>query len=93
MAVYSVSYDLNKAGQNYEGLITEIKNFSDYRKVMDSYWFVCSLQDAQTVYSKLAKHIDRNDRLLVMQTSSNRQGWLDKDVWEWFKKQEVKNRA
>ena len=91
MAVYSVSYDLNKEGQNYKDLIAEIKSFNGYCKVMDSYWFVSSNNDAQIVYSKLAKHIDKNDRLLVMQTSSNRQGWLDKDVWEWFKKHEIKN--
>ena len=55
MAVYSISYDLNKEGQNYKDLIAEIKSFNGYCKVMDSYWFVSSNNDAQIVYSKLAK--------------------------------------
>lgn len=46
MTVYSVSYDLNEEGQNYKDLIDEIKKFNGYCKVMKSYWFVCSDNDA-----------------------------------------------
>ncbi|MDQ1090433.1 hypothetical protein QE390_005037 [Siphonobacter sp. SORGH_AS 1065] len=36
MAVCSVSYDLNKAGQNYEGLWAAIKETGEYSHIMDS---------------------------------------------------------
>ncbi|MDC4817776.1 hypothetical protein QDT73_16230 [Acinetobacter baumannii] len=88
MTVYSVSYDLNKEGQNYENLIAEIKNFNGYCKVMKSYWFVCSNDSAESVSNRLRQHIDNNDYLLVMEISTNRQGWLNKDVWAWLKQNE-----
>ncbi|UIZ97049.1 hypothetical protein [Acinetobacter johnsonii] len=89
MTVYSVSYDLNKDGQNYKDLIAEIKSFNGYCKVMDSYWFVCSKGNASTVSERLKKHMDNNDSLLVMETSTNRQGWLNKDIWEWLKQHQT----
>ncbi|EKU36732.1 hypothetical protein VXQ47_14155 [Acinetobacter pittii] len=89
MTVYSVSYDLNEEGQNYKDLIDEIKKFNGYCKVMKSYWFVCSDNDANSVSDRLRKHIDNNDYLLVMETSTNRQGWLNKDVWAWLKQHQA----
>ncbi|WP_278493424.1 hypothetical protein [Acinetobacter gyllenbergii] len=89
MTVYSVSYDLNKEGQNYKDVIAEIKKFNGYCKVMDSYWFVCSDADATGVSERLRKHMDNNDNLLVMETSTNRQGWLNKDVWTWLKQHQA----
>ena len=89
MTVYSVSYDLNKEGQNYKDLIAEIKSFNGYCKVRDLYWFVCSTGNASTVSERLKKHMDNNDSLLVMETSTNRQGWLNKDIWEWLKQHQT----
>ena len=37
MTVYSVSYDLNKEGQNYKDLIAEIKSFNGY---IDGKWIL-----------------------------------------------------
>ncbi|MFW1746108.1 hypothetical protein ACG9XW_07780 [Acinetobacter guillouiae] len=89
MAVYSVSYDLNKEGQNYTALITEIKSFNGYCKVMQSYWFICSNDSIQAVSDKLIRHIDTNDFLLVMEVSTNRQGWLNKSIWQWLKRHQT----
>lgn len=89
MTVYSVSYDLNKAGQNYKDLIAEIKSFNGYCKVMDSYWFVCSNGNASAISERLKKHMDNNDSLLVIETSTNRQGWLNKDIWDWLKQHQT----
>ncbi|UOG16934.1 hypothetical protein [Acinetobacter sp. PK01] len=86
MAVYSISYDLNKSGQKYDELIEEIKNFDGWCHAMDSYWFVCSNQSAAQVYERLRKHTDDNDYLFVMQTSKDYQGWLSKTVWDWINK-------
>lgn len=37
MAVYSISYDLNKSGQNYDGLIKELRKFDGWCHPMKSY--------------------------------------------------------
>ena len=89
MAIYSVSYDLNKEGQNYKDLIAEIKSFNGYCKVMDSYWFVCSKDTATTLANRLKKHMDKNDTLLVMEVSTNRHGWLNKKIWNWLKQRQA----
>lgn len=89
MTVYSVSYDLNKEGQNYKDLIAEIKSFNGYCKVMDSYWFVYSNGSASAVSARLKKHMDKNDSLLVMETSTNLQGWLNKNIWDWLKQHQT----
>lgn len=86
MAVYSVSYDLNKAGQNYEGLINEIRTFNGYRKVMKSHWFVCHNGNAAQVYEKLKKHLDKNDHILIMEATKNYHGCLPNEVWDWLKR-------
>ena len=86
MTVYSVSYDLNKQGQDYKGLIDSLQSFDGYCKVMKSYWFVCSNGSADEVYNILRQYIDENDRILVMEVSKNHRGWLDKSVCEWISK-------
>ncbi|MEJ5035487.1 hypothetical protein WH285_00690 [Acinetobacter johnsonii] len=86
MAVYSVSYDLNKTGQNYDGLIKEIESFNGYAKVMKSHWMVCHNGTANDVYEKLKKHLDSNDHILIMEASKNFQCWLPKNKISWLDK-------
>ena len=86
MTVYSVSYDLNKEGQDYDGIISEIKSFNGYRKVMKSHWLVCHNGKAKQVYEKLQKHLDKNDHILIMEASPNYHGTLPKEVWDWLKR-------
>ena len=84
MAVYSVSYDLNKIGQNYDGLINEIKTFNDYEKVMKSHWFIYYNGTAEQAYTKLYKHLDKNDHVLVLQASKDFRGWLSLKGCDWI---------
>jgi hypothetical protein len=86
MTVYSVSYDLNKTGQNYDGLITEIKTFNDYEKIMKSHWFIYYNGTAEQVYNKLSKHLDNNDHMLISEVNQSYYGFLSQSVWDWLKK-------
>ena len=40
MAVFLVSYDLNKQGQNYTNLINAIKTYDGYIECLRSQWLI-----------------------------------------------------
>lgn len=86
MTVYSISYDLNKTGQNYDGLIREINSFPDYQKVMKSDWLISYAGTAEQVYQRLAKHLDTNDHILISEVTISYYGFLHQDVWNWLNK-------
>lgn len=83
MKYYSISYDLNKQGKNYEGLYEAIKNF-DYYHVMDSVWFIKTNFTALEIYNKLKPQIDADNFLFVSEINSNYYGFLQKNVWNWL---------
>ncbi len=79
--ILSISYDLNKAGQNYTDLYTKIKTAPGYIKAMDSYWFICTNESVETWSNRLLQVMDDNDYLFVVDiTGQYRQGWMRKNV-------------
>ena len=71
---YFITYDLNKAGQDYENVIQAIKSASDgawctYWK--SSYLIRSNYQSAQEVSDKITKYLDSNDSLLVIEVINN----------------------
>lgn len=86
MKTYLVSYDLNTPGQNYDNLIHEIQKYDGYCPVLKSQWFICSNGTATDVYNHLCNHIDKNDRILVSELTSNHAGWLDQKPIDWLKR-------
>jgi len=82
--VYNVSYDLNKAGKDYKGLHDELKSTSGYFHLLDSTWLLHTSESANQIWERLKKHVDSDDRILVAQITSNKQGWLSKTAWEWL---------
>lgn len=85
MAIYSISYDLNKVGQNYEILINEIKLSNSWCKPMESHWLISSRETVTQVYNRLAKHLDKNDSILVTKLSPDYYGFLPQVIWNWLK--------
>lgn len=65
MALYIVTYDLNKAGKNYDGLIKAIQAYGSYCKPQKSAWFIDTQETAAQVRDKLSKQIDSDDDLFV----------------------------
>ncbi len=90
--VYLVSYDLHSKGQNYADLIAELKNSYEWAKALESTWLIHTDESATTLYDRLRKHIDDNDRILVIEVTANYTGWLPKDIWEWMRVR-VKSRS
>ena len=84
---YLITYDLNREGQDYENVITAIKNASD--GTWCSYWkssflIRSDLQTADDVSKKITPYLDSNDTLIVMEVTKNYQGWLNKKSWDYI---------
>ncbi|KKB93968.1 MULTISPECIES: hypothetical protein [Bacillus] len=85
MGVYLVTYDLNKSGQNYDGLYKKLKQFKDYKHIMESCWLIQTNNNADGIFEHLKSELDSNDRLLITRITADRQGWLSKDHWQWIR--------
>ena len=70
---YLLSYDLNKPGQNYQKLWTELAEF-DAKRILESQWAFRRINtSAAGLRDHFKQFIDNNDRLLVVS--------LDSDDW------------
>lgn len=65
MAVNLISYDLDKPGQDYPRLITELERLGAV-KVLYSEWIFRSTSSAVEIRDWLKSFIDSNDMLLVV---------------------------
>jgi len=83
--IYSISYDLNKPGQNYNELFEAIKKCgSSYIRPLKSLWLVDTALSATAIWDRLSAHVDSNDRMLIVRFSIDHSGWLNKDDWAWI---------
>lgn len=85
--VYLITYDLNKAGQNYDGLYKAIIALGGPSKCwhyLDSNWLVETSYSTSQISEKLLKETDKNDHLLVVRVLKDYHGWLPKDAWDWI---------
>lgn len=82
-----VTYDLNKAGQNYEALIEEIKQLGAWAKVQQSVWYLHTSYSADEVLDRLSKVTDFNDSIFV--ANMNNASWrgLSSEVQKFIQEQ------
>jgi hypothetical protein len=83
--IYAINYDLKKPGRDYSGLYQAIKRTGAWWHYLGSTWLVDTKLDAAGVWKELAKHIDKNDRMLIIGVTKDYQGWLPKDAWDWIR--------
>lgn len=69
MAPYTISYDLNRPGQDYQSLYNELERLGG-RRVLLSVWVLRSNSTPKQLADHLLLYLDRNDRLLVVDGSS-----------------------
>lgn len=72
-----VSYDLINPGQNYEAVIEAIKQIGSWARVHQSFWYVNSNLSAREAAETIWRSMDRNDKLLVVNCSSNDAFWYN----------------
>ena len=83
--VYSITYDLNTPGRDYNSLYEEIKALGAWAHYLESTWFVDSSLTADSIRDKLIKVMDNNDTLFVAKVTSDYSGWLTQKAWDWLK--------
>jgi hypothetical protein len=86
VTTYCISYDLNKAGQNYNNLYEELKKSPNWCHPMDSTWLIVTSESPEQVRDRLRKHMDDNDTLLIIKVVRPYSGWLTQEVWDWLEK-------
>lgn len=83
---YLITYDLNSKGQDYDNVIKAIKDASD--GCWATYWKSSFLirsnhSTANEIFETIKPYLDPNDRLIIMEVTSNYQGWLNEKQWEY----------
>lgn len=87
MANVFVSYDLDKPGQNYEGVIAEIKTHGAWAKVEYSLFYLSTQETAKSIAAAVWAKMDANDKLIVIDATNNMAYWygLDTKVADFMK--------
>jgi len=74
MKWFYISYDLDKPGQNYQNLWNALSILGAHR-VQDSLWLLRTNGTgsglAKQTAERLRKHIDKNDRLVVIESADS----------------------
>jgi CRISPR/Cas system-associated endoribonuclease Cas2 len=65
VASYIITYDLNRAGQNYESLNKAIQSYGTWAKIATTTYVVISSDSAENIRNNLQQYIDNNDELFV----------------------------
>lgn len=71
MSVFLISYDLRSPGRDYKNLYDGIRRLGKSVRTLESVWVVHSSSSVTAVRDALARHMDKNDGLLVVQTARN----------------------
>jgi hypothetical protein len=75
MTTLLIGYDLNRAGQNYEDLIDEIKVMGDWWHYLDSTWLIRTTETHVSARNRLKPYLDHNDELLVVDVTRDAAAW------------------
>lgn len=85
MSVKLVTYDLNKPGQNYEGLLKQIKQFA-WARLSESSYAVETDLTPKALYDLLSPYLDASDTLLVITLTAPYYGRASKEVIDWLER-------
>jgi len=88
MSILLITYAKKTPLKDYGPLYEAIKaNSLTWWHYLDDVWIVSTSITPDEYAKKLYPFITTNDRLLVAKLSSEYQGWLPTDAWEWLNKQ------
>jgi len=87
MSVLLISYTLRNTQKDYSQLFEAIKNKSNgWWHYPDNIWIVNTGDSADTFAKKLYPFLEKPDYLFVVKITSEHQGWLPKEAWDWLNK-------
>ncbi len=70
--------------RNTQPLIEIIKDNPGWFQCFDRTWLISTRDDIKTLNQKIREHLRETDLWLLIEITSNYQGWLPKEVWEWI---------
>jgi hypothetical protein len=70
MALYWISYDLDKPGQDYSDIINRLKQLKA-QEVTRSDWLLASNRTPTQIKEDLLAYLDNNDRIIVAELKYN----------------------
>lgn len=82
--IYAINYDLKRPGQSYDPLYAAIKSCGVWWHYLGSTWLVDTNLSADGVWNRLAPVVDKNDRILVIGVTKEKQGWMPQEAWDWI---------
>lgn len=87
---YIIIYDLCNPGRDYANLISAIKQYSHWGKISESAWAVVTSNNSVQIRDNLKKYVDKNDKLMVIQSGRNAAWTLASASDLWLKENLIK---
>ena len=86
MALYLVTYELNRPGHFYPGLFKRIETSGSAWHVMETTWFVQTTLSSAQLADRIKDSLDAKDKLVVCKVTSDSAWWaLKYSESEWLK--------
>jgi len=68
--LYAITFDLNKAGQDYNSLYQAIRDLGPTIRPLQNLWIAQTTKSATEITELLMRVIDSNDRLFVVRVNA-----------------------
>ncbi len=84
---YLISYDINSYSRRIYQLYNVIKSCSldeKWVQCINNIWIIRANCDANIIYEKMKEVLDNNDCFIIVEITSNVEGWLDTKVWDYL---------
>ena len=91
MKVYNISYHFKNSNiasllNNRSGLYDELKKFSAWWHYLESTWLIKTEATPNQILEKLQPHLVKDDLILIIEVTTNYQGLLPQEAWDWIHK-------
>lgn len=87
MHTYLISYDLHQPHRDYTTLHKHLESYPNWAKPLESVWLIKSSLPIADLRNKVQTYMDKDDRLLVIDVTSDAAAWstnLPSNVAKWI---------
>lgn len=89
--IYSISYNIKTHERHYEDFFTEIKKTA-WAHALETHWLIKTHETAEQIYTRLIRHIDENDVILINQFGRDYEGIFSDYIREWIEDKNSHNK-